>query len=104
MSMQSHGATESREKEWLVKAARMYAMCRKAEMPEPLSPVSLALAAFEDVPLKEAAEFVRRNQANLEDLAWAFTNSDSPEDFESKLQERLSKMKSPRRQGGKRQS
>lgn len=104
MNAQSRREQESRDKEWLVKAARMYAMCLKAEVPEPLLPVSLALAAFEEEPLKEAAAFVRRNQPNLEDLAWAFTHSDSSEDFENKLQKRLSEMKKPQGQGGKRQS
>ena len=56
----------------LVKAARMYAMCRKAGVPEPMDVTGLAVAAFEDMPLKQALVFVRTNEQNLEDLAWAF--------------------------------
>lgn len=74
-------------KEQLVKAARMYTMCRKAEVAEPLDVTALAVAAFEDMPLKQAIVFVRSNQRNIEDLAWAFENSSSPEEFEWRLKE-----------------
>ena len=47
----------------------------------------LALAAFEDMPLRQALVFVRSNQQNLEDLAWAFRNSSSAEEFEQRLKE-----------------
>jgi hypothetical protein len=71
----------------LVKAARMYAMCQKAEVNKPLDVVGLAVAAFEDMPLKEALVFIRSNQQNIEDLAWAFRNSNSPEEFEQRVKE-----------------
>ena len=71
----------------LVKAGRMYAMCRKAEMENPLQLVAVALAAFEEMPLKEALAFLRVERENLEDLAWAFTHSESPGEFEEKLRE-----------------
>ena len=65
----------------------MYAMCQKAEVPEPLDVAALAVAAFEDLPLKQALVFLRSNQQNIEDLAWAFKNSNSPEEFEQKVKE-----------------
>ena len=71
----------------LVKAGRMYAMCRKAQMANPLQLVAVALAAFEEMPLKEALAFIRVERENLEDLAWAFTHSESPGEFEEKLKE-----------------
>jgi HD superfamily phosphohydrolase YqeK len=71
----------------LVKAARMYAMCRKAEVAEPLEVAGIAVAAFEDMPLKNALIFVRSNEQNIEDLAWTFENSSSIEEFEQKLKE-----------------
>ena len=74
-------------KEQLVKAARMYAMCQKAGVAEPLDVTGLAVAAFEDMPLKQALVFLRSNQQNIEDLAWAFKNSNSPEEFEQKVKE-----------------
>jgi hypothetical protein len=74
-------------KEHLVKAARMYAMCQKAGVAEPLDVTGLALAAFEDMPLRQALVFIRTNQQNVEDLAWAFNNSNSPEEFEQKVKE-----------------
>lgn len=74
-------------KERLVKTARMYAMCQKAEVAEPLDVVGLAVAAFEDMPLKQALLFIRSNQQNIEDLAWAFRNSNSPEEFEQRVKE-----------------
>ena len=74
-------------KERLVKTARMYAMCQKAEVAEPLDIVGLAVAAFEDMPLKQALVFIRSNQQNIEDLAWAFKNSNSPEEFEQRVKE-----------------
>ena len=80
-------------KEKLVKSGRMYAMCQKAGIEEPLLPVSLALAAFDEVPLEDAASFVRDNRANLEDLAWAFSQSGSPEEFEEKFRQRQAEMK-----------
>ena len=74
-------------KELLIKTARMYAMCQKAEVENPWEVAGLALAAFEEMPLKQALVFVRSNEQNLEDLAWAFRNSSSAEEFEQKLKE-----------------
>jgi hypothetical protein len=74
-------------KELLIKTARMYAMSQKAEVENPLDVAGLALAAFEDMPLRQALVFVRSNQQNLEDLAWAFRNSNSAEEFEQRLKE-----------------
>lgn len=74
-------------KKRLVKTARMYAMCQKAEVAEPFDVVGLAVAAFEDMPLKQALVFVRSNQQNIEDLAWAFGNSNSAEEFEQRVKE-----------------
>ena len=74
-------------KEQLVKAARMYAMCRKAGVTEPMDMTGLAVAAFEDMPLKQALVFVRTNEQNIEDLAWAFSNSRSAEEFEQRVKE-----------------
>jgi hypothetical protein len=74
-------------KRWLVKAARMYAMCQKAGVAEPMDVTGLAVAAFEDMPLKQALVFVRSNEQNIEDLAWAFSNSNSAEEFEQKVRE-----------------
>jgi len=47
----------------------------------------LALAAFEDMPLRQALVFIRTNQQNVEDLAWAFNNSNSSEEFEQRVKE-----------------
>jgi hypothetical protein len=47
----------------------------------------LAVAAFEDLPLREGLVFVRTNEQNVRDLAWAFANSKSAEEFEQKLGE-----------------
>ena len=74
-------------KEQLVKAARMYAMCQKAGVAEPLDVTGMAVAAFEDMPLKQALVFLRSNQQNIEDLAWAFKNSSSAEEFEQRIKE-----------------
>lgn len=74
-------------KKLLVKSARMYAMCQKAEVAEPFDVMGLALAAFEDMPLRQALVFIRTNQQNIEDLAWAFKNSNSPEEFEQRVKE-----------------
>jgi hypothetical protein len=71
----------------LVKAARMYAMCEKAGVAEPIDVTGLAVAAFEDLPLREAMVFVRTNEQNVRDLAWAFANSHSAEEFEQRLAE-----------------
>jgi hypothetical protein len=66
----SGNKTRAREfKEQLVKAARMYAMCQKAGVAEPLDVTGLAVAAFEDMPLKQALVFLRSNQQYIEDLA-----------------------------------
>ncbi len=84
----SGNKTRVREfKEQLVKAARMYAMCQKAGVAEPLDVTGMAVAAFEDMPLKQALVFLRSNQQNIEDLAWAFKNSNSPEEFEQRVKE-----------------
>lgn len=74
-------------KELLVKTARMYAMCQRAEVENPLDVAGLGLAAFQDMPLKQALVFVRSNEQNLRDLAWAFKNSSSAEEFEQRLKE-----------------
>ena len=74
-------------KEQLVKAARMFAMCRKAEVPEPMDVTGLAVAAFEDMQLREAMLFVRTNEQNIRDLAWALGNSNSAQEFEQRVKE-----------------
>lgn len=74
-------------KKRLIKTARMYAMCEKAEVPEPLDVAALAVAAFEDLPMKQSVVFVQSNEQNIKDLAWAFKNSNSPEEFEQRLKE-----------------
>ena len=74
-------------KEQLVKAARMYAMSRKAGVPEPMDVTGLAVAAFEDMQLREAMLFVRTNEQNIKDLAWAFGNSNSAQEFEQRVKE-----------------
>ncbi len=75
------------QKRQLVKAARMYAMCQKAEVAEPLEITGLAVAAFEDMPLKQALVFLRSNEQNVKDLAWAFRNSNTAEEFEQRVKE-----------------
>lgn len=100
MSGNSLEHNERLQKERMVKAARMYGMCQKAEFEDPMLPVSLALAAFEQIPLKEAAIFVRTNRVNIEDMAWALTHSSSAEEFEDKLRERIASMKRRSGQGG----
>jgi len=75
------------QKRQLVKAARMMAMCRKAGVPEPLDVTGLAVAAFEDMQLREAMLFVRMNEQNINDLAWALGNSSSAEEFEQRVKE-----------------
>ncbi len=79
--------TDQEHKRWLTKAARMYAMCQKAGVAEPLDVTGLALAAFEEMTLKQAMVFVRSNEQNVEDLAWAFRNSNSAEEFEQRVKE-----------------
>jgi hypothetical protein len=74
-------------KRWLVKSARMYAMCQKAGVAEPLDVTGLALAAFEEMAIQQALVFVRSNEQNIEDLAWAFLNSNSAEEFEQRVKE-----------------
>ena len=84
------GGDEAKVREFkgqLVKAARMYAMCRKAGVPEPMDVTGLGVAAFEDMPLKHALLFVRANERNIEDLAWALSNSRSAEEFEQRVKE-----------------
>jgi hypothetical protein len=78
---------QQEHKRWLVKAARMYAMCQKAGVAEPMDVTGLAVAAFEDMPLEQALVFVRSNEQNIQDLAWALTNSTSAEEFEQKVKE-----------------
>ena len=79
--------TEREFKRQLVKAARMYAMTQKAGVPDPMDVTGLAVAAFEDMQLKEAMLFVRTNEQNIKDLAWAFGNSSSAEEFERRVKE-----------------
>ena len=84
---QSTEAMMREQKQQLVKAARMYAMCQKAEVAEPLEITGLAVAAFEDMPLKQALVFLRSNEQNIKDLAWAFRNSNTAEEFEQRVKE-----------------
>ena len=84
---QNGGGTLQELKEQLVKAARMYAMCKKAGVPEPMDVTGLAVAAFEDMPLKQALVLVRSNEQNVKDLAWAFENSNSAQEFERRVKE-----------------
>ncbi len=86
-SANSQKASADEIKRQLIKTARMYAMCQKAEVPEPLDVAALAVAAFEDMTMKQAVTFVRSNEQNINDLAWAFKNSNSPEEFEQRLKE-----------------
>jgi hypothetical protein len=88
MAGDARGSKRIREiKGQLVKAARMYTMCEKAGVPEPMDVTGMAVAAFEDMPLREALVFVRTNEQNIRDLAWAFSNSKSAEEFEQRLGE-----------------
>lgn len=80
-------ATMQEYKERLVKTARLLAMCEKAGVPEPLDVAGLAVAAFEDMPLDRAMVFVRSNEQNIRDLAWAFKNSNSVQEFEQRVRE-----------------
>ena len=80
-------ATMREYKERLVKTARMLAMCEKAGVAEPMDVAGLAVAAFEDMPLDGAMVFVRSNERNIRDLAWAFKNSNSAEEFEQRVKE-----------------
>lgn len=80
-------ATMHEYKERLVKTARMLAMCEKAGVAEPLDVAGLAVAAFDDMPLQQAMVFVRSNEQNVRDLAWAFKNSNSAEEFEQRVKE-----------------
>ncbi|MGF1470141.1 MAG: hypothetical protein ACFB50_00180 [Rubrobacteraceae bacterium] len=84
---QSTEAMMQEQKQQLVKAARMYAMCQKAEVGKPLEITGLAVAAFEDMPLKQALVFMRSNEQNIKDLAWAFRNSSTAEEFERRVKE-----------------
>ena len=84
---QNGGGTLQEFKEQLVKAARMYAMCKKAEVAEPMDVVCIAMAAFEDMPLKQALVLVRSNEQNIEDIAWAFENSNSAQELEQRVKE-----------------
>ncbi len=74
-------------KSQILNAARMYAMSRKAKVAEQMDVTALAVAAFEDMPLKQAIVLLRSNEQNVKDLAWAFENSSSAEEFEQKLKE-----------------
>ena len=86
-SVRSGGTGVEEIKKQLIKTARMYAMCQKADVAEPLDVAALALAAFEDMPLKQAVVFIRSNEQNIKDLAWAFTNSNTPQEFEQRVKE-----------------
>jgi hypothetical protein len=88
--VQPNGAETGMQKEFkrqLVKAARMYAMCEKAEVAAPMDVVGIAMAAFEDMPLKQALVLVRSNEQNVKDLAWALENSNSAQEFEQRVKE-----------------
>jgi hypothetical protein len=80
-----NGARDTKER--LIKIARMYTMCRKAGVAEPMDVAGLALAAFEDIQLPRAMVFVRSNERNIRDLAWAFENSSSAQEFEQRVKE-----------------
>ena len=86
-STRSEEARQDEAKRRLIKTARMYAMCQKAEVAEPLDVAALAVAAFDDLPMKQAVVFVQSNEQNIKDLAWAIKNSNSPEEFEQRLKE-----------------
>jgi hypothetical protein len=49
--------------------------------------VGIAVAAFEDMPLKQALVLMRSNEQNVKDLAWAFENSSSAKEFEQRVKE-----------------
>ena len=88
MAGNANGDKRLREfKAQLVKASRMYAMCEKAGVAEPMDVTGMAVAAFEDMTLREALVFVRTNEQNIRDLAWAFANSGSAAEFERRLGE-----------------
>ena len=88
MAGNANGNKRLREfKAQLVKASRMYAMCEKAGVAEPMDVTGMAVAAFEDMTLREALVFVRTNEQNIKDLAWAFANSGSAAEFERRLGE-----------------
>lgn len=88
MAGNANGNERLREfKAQLVKASRMYAMCEKAGVAEPMDVTGMAVAAFEDMTLREALVFVRTNEQNIKDLAWAFANSGSAAEFERRLGE-----------------
>ena len=86
-SAKSEKARLDEHKRQLIKTARMYAMCQKAEVAEPLDVTALALAAFENLTMKQAVVCVQSNEQNIRDLAWAFENSNSQEEFEQRLKE-----------------
>ena len=66
-------------KELLIKTGPMYTMSQKAKVQNPLDVPRLALAAFEEIPLKQPLVFLRSNEQNLQDLAWSFRNSTAAE-------------------------
>jgi hypothetical protein len=86
-NVKSEKASSDELKRRLIKAARMYAMCQKAGVAEPLDVTALAVAAFEDMPLKHAIVFLRSNEQNVKDLSWAFSNSRSAQEFEQRVKE-----------------
>jgi hypothetical protein len=86
-NVKSEKASSDELKRRLIKAARMYAMCQKAGVAEPLDVTALAVAAFEDLPLKHAIVFIRSNEQNVKDLSWAFSNSRSAQEFEQRVKE-----------------
>ena len=82
------GGEDPREyKERLIKASRMYAMCEKAEVESPLDVVGMAVAAFDDMTLEDSMVFIRSNERTMGNLAWAFKNSNSTEEFEQRVKE-----------------
>ena len=86
-NVKSERVSSDELKRRLIKAARMYAMCQKAGVAEPLDVTALAVAAFEDMPLKHAIVFLRSNEQNVKDLSWAFSNSRSAQEFEQRVKE-----------------
>lgn len=97
----SSGTDPQDFKEMLIKTARVYAMCQKAGVQNPWEVAGFALAAFQDMSLKQALVFVRSNEQNMKDLAWAFRNSGSAEEFEQRLKEIKNLPASPTEEGSR---
>ncbi|MBA2443203.1 MAG: hypothetical protein H0V53_12485, partial [Rubrobacter sp.] len=84
------GDTELRPREYgslTLKAGRMYHLCRESEIEEPWNIVALAVCSFEQMHTKDGWEFVLSNRVDIENIAWVFENSSSPEEFKERLVE-----------------